>query len=801
MWLLTVGAATLIVCLSVAPALPTMEFDPQDPGHFLNLFLIEVADSQTAERVARDNGFQLDSQISELGLYVLRHPEVEGRSKRSAESHVDMLKQDQRVRFVEQQKTLKRVRRTHKILHDKQLEFPIREVKDNHLFYREPDQFDTRDGLLYNDEFFDDQWYLSNHHQTGGKRDIDLDVLPVWQQGFHGEGVVVTTLDDGVDHEHPDLRNNYDPEASADFNDKSDRGNDPTPDKTNPANSHGTRCAGEIAAAAGNGVCGVGVAYGASIGGIRLLDGAITDQLEAKALIYHNQHIHIYSASWGPHDDGSTMEAPGKACVDALRQGVQKGRGGLGSLFIWATGNGGGSGDMCGADGYVSSIESISVQSLSDQGTRPFFGESCSSTMISVPSGGEHTKTEEMKATYKIKVVTTDIDGGCVENFEGTSSAAPLASGVYALVLQANPRLTWRDVQHITVKAARVTTDDDEWWINGANHHLNPQFGFGMMDATRMVDLAQNWVNMPEQHTCVTDKKDVSIEISAGDCGTVEFQFDGCRGDSERSITNLEHVQLTVLVDVVRRGDVQIYITSPAGTRSALLTRRPNDGSDESIDFTFMTVHSWMEDPDGNWSVEVCYKPDDDKEKEPRNIKFKRWQMTAYGYHDNDKRKSVSQKARKPSKEELQKIMNREFRESRSVSLRSVDQGQGRDSKVEGQVHSKIDEEKIKRVFNGDSDSILSVITEFLQGKYIEEKQKLNNFDNRAIDLKGNDNDYRDMNGRMEDNIKREILEVLLKNKLGDMTNRELEEEATEIEKEAKMVDLIEEIEKYLKKK
>ncbi|WAR08111.1 NECB-like protein, partial [Mya arenaria] len=605
MWLLTVGAATLIVCLSVAPALPTMEFDPQDPGHFLNLFLIEVADSQTAER------------ISELGLYVLRHPEVEGRSKRSAESH----------------KTLKRVRRTHKILHDKQLEFPIREVKDNHLFYREPDQFDTRDGLLYNDEFFDDQWYLSNHHQTGGKRDIDLDVLPVWQQGFHGEGVVVTTLDDGVDHEHPDLRNNYDPEASADFNDKSDRGNDPTPDKTNPANSHGTRCAGEIAAAAGNGVCGVGVAYGASIGGIRLLDGAITDQLEAKALIYHNQHIHIYSASWGPHDDGSTMEAPGKACVDALRQGVQKGRGGLGSLFIWATGNGGGSGDMCGADGYVSSIESISVQSLSDQGTRPFFGESCSSTMISVPSGGEHTKTEEMKATYKIKV-----------NFEGTSSAAPLASGVYALVLQANPRLTWRDVQHITVKAARVTTDDDEWWINGANHHLNPQFGFGMMDATRMVDLAQNWVNMPEQHTCVTDKKDVSIEISAGDCGTVEFQFDGCRGDSERSITNLEHVQLTVLVDVVRRGDVQIYITSPAGTRrlntienndkhdvcymfsphrSALLTRRPNDGSDESIDFTFMTVHSWMEDPDGNWSVEVCYKPDDDKEKEPRNIKFK----------------------------------------------------------------------------------------------------------------------------------------------------------------------------------
>lgn len=48
-----------------------------------------------------------------------------------------------------------------------------------------------------------------NEEQTGGQRDIDLNIVEAWEQGYNGEGVVVTTLDDGIDHEHPDLRNNY----------------------------------------------------------------------------------------------------------------------------------------------------------------------------------------------------------------------------------------------------------------------------------------------------------------------------------------------------------------------------------------------------------------------------------------------------------------------------------------------------------------------------------------------------------------------------------------------------------------
>lgn len=47
--------------------------------------------------------------------------------------------------------------------------------------------------------------------------------------------------------------------------------------------------------------------------------------------------------------------------------------------------------------------------------------------------------------------------------------------------------------------------DDSTWVINGAGYHVNEKFGFGMMDATRMVELAQNWVNKPPQHICETE--------------------------------------------------------------------------------------------------------------------------------------------------------------------------------------------------------------------------------------------------------------------------------------------------------
>ncbi|XP_056308747.1 proprotein convertase subtilisin/kexin type 6-like, partial [Danio aesculapii] len=126
---------------------------------------------------------------------------------------------------------------------------------------------------------------------------------------------------------------------------------------------HGTRCAGVVAASANNSLCIVGIAYNAKIGGVRMLDGDMTDMVEAQSLSLRQQYIDIYSSSWGPDDDGRTVDGPGPLARLALENGIRKGRKGRGSIFVWASGNGGQSQDHCSCDGYTNSIYTISVGS------------------------------------------------------------------------------------------------------------------------------------------------------------------------------------------------------------------------------------------------------------------------------------------------------------------------------------------------------------------------------------------------------------------------------------------------------
>lgn len=56
--------------------------------------------------------------------------------------------------------------------------------------------------------------------------------------------------------------------------------------------------------------------------GVRMLDGEVTDVVEAQSLSINNQHIHIYSASWGPEDDGKTVDGPAKLAKESFLQGV-----------------------------------------------------------------------------------------------------------------------------------------------------------------------------------------------------------------------------------------------------------------------------------------------------------------------------------------------------------------------------------------------------------------------------------------------------------------------------------------------
>lgn len=98
-----------------------------------------------------------------------------------------------------------------------------------------------------------------------------------------------------------------------------------------------------------------------------MLDGSVNDVVEAKALSFNPQYIDIYSASWGPEDDGKTFDGPGFLARKALEDGVKKGRNGKGSIFVWSSGNGG-QHDSCSCDGYANSIYTLSVSSATQRG-------------------------------------------------------------------------------------------------------------------------------------------------------------------------------------------------------------------------------------------------------------------------------------------------------------------------------------------------------------------------------------------------------------------------------------------------
>lgn len=59
------------------------------------------------------------------------------------------------------------------------------------------------------------------------------------------------------------------------------------------------------------------------LAGVRMLDGDVTDMVEAKSLSLHPQHIDIYSASWGPDDDGKTVDGPASLARQAFENGIR----------------------------------------------------------------------------------------------------------------------------------------------------------------------------------------------------------------------------------------------------------------------------------------------------------------------------------------------------------------------------------------------------------------------------------------------------------------------------------------------
>lgn len=179
--------------------------------------------------------------------------------------------------------------------------------------------------------------------------------------------------------------------------------------------------------------------------GVRILSGPISNVDEAAALNYGYNNVSIYSCSWGPPDNGQSMEAPSYLIKKAIVNGINNGRTGKGSIFVFASGNGAAHGDQCNFDGYTNSIYSVTVAAIDYKGMHPYYSEACAANMIVAYSsgGGQHIVSGDSSASFWIcshchdQVTTDKGKNQCATTHGGTSAAAPNAVGVFALALEA----------------------------------------------------------------------------------------------------------------------------------------------------------------------------------------------------------------------------------------------------------------------------------------------------------------------------------------------------------------------------
>jgi hypothetical protein len=456
------------------------------------LLKLNTNDIEVASQVAKEHNFRVVRQVSKSldGYFIVEsehHRSRRGLTSNAHEMHKEIEHSAQRlashpnVELFQKEQLLKRTKRDFILP-------PELSLNGQHA------RFERFVDKSNNDPFWNEMWYLNRNKFASSMP--DMNVSGAWSLGFSGRGVSVTFLDDGLEWNHPDLLQNYDPKASTDINGHDD---DPMPryDETNE-NKHGTRCAGEVAAVANNSVCSVGVAFNSGIGGIRMLDGDVTDSVEASSLSFNNQHVAIYSASWGPDDNGEVVDGPGPLARKAFQDGALTGRNGLGSIFVWASGNGGRFNDSCACDGYANSIYTLSISSTSERSEKPWYLEECASTLATTYSSGDERGGEK-------EIVTTDLRHKCTSKHTGTSAAAPLAAGIIALALEANPKLTWRDIMYLTVLTSRPKAiKSNNYIMNKRGFLVSPRYGFGLMDAGRMVEAAMTWKNVPPMQSCST---------------------------------------------------------------------------------------------------------------------------------------------------------------------------------------------------------------------------------------------------------------------------------------------------------
>ncbi|WP_430738563.1 S8 family serine peptidase [Pseudomonas putida] len=451
------------------------------------------------------------------------------------------------------------------------------------------------------------QWYLN-----------EIDVQPVWRD-FSGKGVRIGQFEPGgefavapeiFDIQHPDLQANIDPIWL-----QTQRSNGTLPAL---ASHHATQVAG-VMVGARNDQGGIGVAYDAKLGGHYLANKG-DDLTNLGQMVNYD----IANHSWGFKTDFAIGNVPEGRVDTALALAFSatlaatNGRGGLGTVIVTSGGNQreqGGSAQGSLINNSRHAIEVAAVNAKADlsvlQVASAPFSNPGSSLLVAAPGSHVLSSGINLEAERGAKV------GSAYGTTQGTSFAAPIVSGVVALMLQANPGLGYRDVQQILALSARKVEDPATVWRdnagsnwNGGGMRASHDYGFGMVDARAAVRLAESWAGQAskanEQQLTAASEALAQV-IAPGQVSTFAL--------SMPAGVLVEHVEVDFHSQVGRLGDMTLTLISPGGTRSVLLDRAgkaPGSADDDQgnprsgeFKYGFMSTHQRGERSVGEWRLEV----------------------------------------------------------------------------------------------------------------------------------------------------------------------------------------------------
>jgi subtilisin-like proprotein convertase family protein len=410
------------------------------------------------------------------------------------------------------------------------------------------------------------------------------------------------------------------------------------------ANPHGTAVAG-IAAATENGNGIVGVAPEAKLAGLRLfgntdplnhkVDGlgkqvadALFDPRTQPGQSNRNQSIDIFNNSWGPQYMSRQPLA-----LQALQTGVTKGRNGLGNTYVFAGGNEGNFNGNVNYNSFASSRNAIAVGAIDRAGNPATYSTPGSAIFISASSdNGDPINPQGITTTgiFENRIVSP-----YAFDFGGTSAAAPLVSGAIALMLEANSKLTMRDVQHILAKTAQKNdlngkdgAGKPKWEQNKAGFWVSYEQGFGAIDAAAAVKAAVNWTPVGKQVLVTSNLQNVIKPIPDGSMTGIE---------AKTTITkNIIVETAEVILDATHSdwGDFTVKLIAPDGTESVLANTIPDipnsNNSDkivpDSKEWKFISNRHWGELSKGEWKLQVS-----DRNGNQLKGQWNNWKLNLYG--------------------------------------------------------------------------------------------------------------------------------------------------------------------------